>query len=276
MLDRALDYAERGWRVLPLAPSQKFPICPNGVHDATTSEVQIRRWFGGRVKDRNIGIACGKDSGIVVLDIDPRNGGDESLRKLVEEHGDLPRTLRATTGGGGEHYFFRYPSEGIKKGVVADGVDLVSDGGHVVGPPSIHPSGRSYTWQDGVRELAELPDWVLDEMGCGDEYGDFSLPTIDDRIPSGMRNNMFIRIAGAMRRWGLSDKAIEAALQIHNKEACEPPMTEKEVRQIANSAVRYEPEVTNGTDARGYDNERNAIFVEDPQIDGHSVGGGSD
>lgn len=247
MKHHALSYADRGWHVLPLAPGHKRPACKNGVYDATTDIEDIREW----PDKSNIGIACGEVSGIVVLDVDPRNGGHKSLDRLLRRHGELPRTQRVETGGGGEHYYFRYPESGIKKGVVADGLDLVSDGGYVVAPPSLHPSGSHYRWRetrgDRPPPLAELPAWVRAELGNDGGLAGFSLPDLDD-IPEGQRNNTFIRIAGAMRRWGLSDRAIEAALQIHNREVCNPPMTEEEVRQIADSATRYEPEVDVGQD----------------------------
>lgn len=275
MLDHALAYAERGWHVLPLAAGQKFPVCKNGVHDATTSETQVRRWWDGYEKDRNIGIACGEVSGICVLDVDPRNGGDETLARLTEEHGGLPRTIKADTGGGGVHFLFAYPVGGIRKGVVGAGLDLVSDGGYIVAPPSLHPSGNRYRWASTIGDdpptLAPLPDWVREEMEGSGKHGDFSLPKLKRSIPNGMRNNHFIRVAGAMRRWGLSDEAIEAALQIHNQEVCDPPMTEREVSMIANSATRYEPEVNLGQEEQ---KEGHRISVESCPLDEGEAGAG--
>ena len=73
-LEAALAYASWGWPVLPIVPNGKLPATQHGVNDATTDEATIRRWFEGH-DDRNVGIACGAASGLVVFDIDPRNGG---------------------------------------------------------------------------------------------------------------------------------------------------------------------------------------------------------
>src|SRR2546428_410395 len=116
--EAAIRYAKRGWRVLPLhstmesgacscgklgCPSVgKHPRTANGLFDATTELVAISRWFG-RWPDANVGVLAGAESGLLVLDVDLRHGGDESLAELEREHGPLPDTVQAHTGGGGRH-----------------------------------------------------------------------------------------------------------------------------------------------------------------------------
>ncbi len=261
MRDSAVAYAARGWRVLPLhgitpqggctcgrrtcTSPGKHPRTQHGVKDATCSLYIIETWWD-MWPDSNIGIAAGQGSGLVVIDIDPRNGGVGSAKALAEKHGNFPHTLVARTGGGGLHHMFSYPTNtSISKRVLADGVDLVSDGGYVVVPPSRHFSGDVYRWQSGrspVRvPLSDLPLWVLEHRatplyGPGEGFG------VAQHIPQGGRNDTFARIAGAMRRWGLSVRAIEAALIIHNYEVCDPPMSMREIITISRSVGRYEPE----------------------------------
>ncbi|OOZ40234.1 bifunctional DNA primase/polymerase [Solemya elarraichensis gill symbiont] len=100
----ALRYAERGWPVLPL--NGKRPAIKGGVHSASTEQDFIRKSFAN---GSNIGIQTGKTSGIVAIDIDPRNGGDETLSKLLGQYGELPQTLQSITGGGGFHLLFKHP-----------------------------------------------------------------------------------------------------------------------------------------------------------------------
>ena len=76
----------------------KHPLTKNGVKDATNTPGTILGWRG-RWPDSNTGVATGR--GLVVLDIDPRNGGDESLAELIEKYGPLPETVTVSTGGGG-------------------------------------------------------------------------------------------------------------------------------------------------------------------------------
>jgi putative DNA primase/helicase len=66
-------------------------------------------------------------------------------------------------------------------------------------------------------------------------------PLSDKMIPIGHRNNSLASLAGAMRRKGMSEPAINAALQLEN-ERCEKPLDPQEVTNIAKSISRYEPE----------------------------------
>ena len=111
------------------------------------------------------GIATGKRSGLWVLDVDPRNGGDETLRLLESAHGALPLTVTVTTGSGGTHYYFKYPGIDYRNtaGKFGRGLDTRGDGGYVVGPGSMHKSGQKYTWKNSPAKapLADVPEWLL-------------------------------------------------------------------------------------------------------------------
>jgi len=147
LLAAALAYADRGWRVLPLhdvtrgtcscanrerckAPG-KHPRLPKWQEWASSDKGTIAGWWK-QWPAANVGVKTGADSGIVVLDVDPRNGGFESLAALLP----LPETLTVVTGGGGRHYYFVHPSGVVKGGDLADGVELKADGQYVVAPPS--------------------------------------------------------------------------------------------------------------------------------------------
>lgn len=163
--DAALEYADDGWAVLPLRPRGKAPIgalVPHGKDDATSDLATVLRWWTA-APTANIGINCGA-SGLVVLDVDPRSGGDDSLHDAERELGPLPETVRAVTGGGGEHYLFRHPGVDLV-GVMAPGLD-VKDRGYIVADPSVHPSGRRYSWDlaPGDAPLADLPAAWLARM----------------------------------------------------------------------------------------------------------------
>jgi hypothetical protein len=168
-LEQALDYATRGWPVFPVWPIKggkcscgevdcqhpgKHPIgklAPKGRNSATTDPETIKRWWGQHPK-ANIGIPTGPESGLVVVDVDPRHGGLDSLKKL-EALGKFPLTLKAKTGGGGWHIFLAHPGNGqkIKSRPLPGypGIDIKGDGGYIVTPPSNHISGGSYSWEIG-------------------------------------------------------------------------------------------------------------------------------
>jgi len=177
----ALTYARWGWRVFPLhtprgsscscglptcgAPG-KHPRTAHGFKDATTDEARIEEWWS-EWPDANVGIATGPESGLLVLDIDPRNGGDESFDDLTAKLGRLPETPEVITGGGGRHLFFRYPTgvESIRAKPLGQGIDVKGAGGYVVAAPSLHASGRAYGWEASSRPnevpLADVPPALL-------------------------------------------------------------------------------------------------------------------
>ena len=134
---------------------------------AATTAREVEAWTA-RWPWCGFGVLTGRPSGVVVLDVDPRNGGDAALAELVAEHGELPATVEATTGGGGRHLYFRHPGGTVDNGTVGPGLDVKADGGFVVLAGSPHASGARYRWRDGRGpdqvEVAKLPGWLLRRM----------------------------------------------------------------------------------------------------------------
>lgn len=143
----ALKYAERGWKVFPCR-SDKSPKTVNGFHDATTDYATIRNWWTVD-SDALIGVAVPDEH--VIIDVDPRNGGDEYWAAFAALH-DWPGCYKsARTGSGGLHLWFRLPA-GFEvdtlRSTVCRGVDLKRPGkGYVIVPPSVSDAGP-YEWID--------------------------------------------------------------------------------------------------------------------------------
>jgi len=182
-VDVAVRLSSRGLAVVPLhtpidgSCSCNVPGCPApGKHPKVRwrdllagppSLDDVRSWWA-RWPDANVGVLTGRVSGVVVLDIDPRNGGDTSVGTLERTWGPLPSTPTVRTGGGGRHLWFVAPGAPVTSGPVAPGLDLKGEGGLVVAPPSLHASGDRYAWivtLDDV-ELAPLPVHLV-EAGAG-------------------------------------------------------------------------------------------------------------
>jgi hypothetical protein len=169
-LQEALRYAAAGYRVFPLVG--KTPIMPMGQNfsQATLDTATIEHWWGEIYPNSNIAIQTGPLNGFFALDIDERTGGYISLQKLIDHHGELPSTVGQTTGGGGQHFLFRYPNKEIRsRNGVWPGIDVKGQGGYIVGPPSIHPQTNvPYQWIDGAslfeRDLGECPQWLMDGL----------------------------------------------------------------------------------------------------------------
>jgi len=267
-VEYALDYAVRGWRVFPVHsvkggkctcgkancgnvgkhPQWHKEDLAHGLTEATADKAQIKRWWA-RWPDANIGIATGPESGLLILDVDKGTGGGESLERLENEHGDLPPTIVAETGGGGLHFFFKHPGHKVKSraGKFAPGLDVKADGGYVVAAPSMHASGQQYRWEKGnspfTRDLARCPGWLLKLMMEGGDKvaGTKALNHPDDPIPHGRRNEYLTGVAGTMQRCGMTQPAIVAALKAEYENKCEhePPLSDDEIEGIAKGIGRY-------------------------------------
>ncbi len=268
-LRAALTYAARGWPVAPAHSIRddrsctcsdvkctsrgKHPLTPHGLKDASTDEATIRSWWS-KWPHANVLIRTGMvgDRCLVALDIDPRHNGDESLAKLIIEHGELPATPQCCTGGGGQHIFMwaprAIPNSAGKAGDerFGEGVDVRGEGGYVIAAPSRHESGRTYEWDSGAHPadvtLAEAPAWFVHLAGWskkrrdardGDDVGN------DESYIVGGRNDALTRLGGAMRRVGAGLKRITDALLDENDEKCKPPLDPAEVKKIARSVVKY-------------------------------------
>jgi hypothetical protein len=242
-LDAALSYAELGFAVFPCEPGGKRPACEHGCNDATTDEDQIERWWTDR-PDCNVGIAT---DGLLVVDIDGQD--NPWLSSLGDRIDDLMGCPAAWTPRGGMHLYFRQPVDGTFRNTtsaLADKVDTRASGGYVVAPPSNRAEGGGYRWfpdRELERLLPEPPAWLVEllktnKSKAGERRDE---PTPSEPLIEGRRNSTLTSIAGKMRRFGISGKAIDAALQATNCDRCSPPLDPREVSQIAASVAKYEP-----------------------------------
>jgi hypothetical protein len=161
-------YVELGLAVFPLAVRGKHPLTvgafTNGVHTATTSADLLAAVYE-QYPDANLGMAV--PDGMIVVDVDPRNGGDQSLADLERRNGRLPDTWEQLTGGGGRHLAFRVPDGMRFAGKLAPGIDIKQQGGYIAVWPSVHPdTGRTYEWEASSDPLeghpiADAPAWLL-------------------------------------------------------------------------------------------------------------------
>ena len=121
----------------------------------------------GQLRPRPINLGIVPAAGIMVLDIDPRNGGPDTLRSLEARYGALPETLGVYTGGGGEHRWWQVErSTGNRVATIGPGLDIKTSGGLLVAPPSVHVRtghrgrGLRYQWANTQRPPTRAPDWL--------------------------------------------------------------------------------------------------------------------
>jgi hypothetical protein len=157
MLAAALEYAARGWPVFPLRPRDKLPATSHGLKDATTDEDTIRKWWQ-KEPNANIGYATG--NGVAVVDIDELGSWTDLLE---DEKAPSPETSRVETSRGFQLFFKTSGEIRNSAGKLRAGIDVRGDGGYVVLPPSVHPSGHVYRW-DRNGAPADMPAWLYERL----------------------------------------------------------------------------------------------------------------
>lgn len=250
MLEAALDYAGRGWRVFPLhgivngrctcgrpecSSPGKHPLVSRGLHEATTDAGVVGEWWR-QWRSANIGVATGAGSGVVVVDVD-LPAALASLGPLADLR--LPPTLTGLTGGGGIHLVFSSNDEvlgnsagrlpGLDVGL--PGVDLRGNGGYIVVPPSAHQRGARYEWLDPDVVPVPAPDWLKEPerptvelaavtpvtfSGDGTAYGraalDSALASLR-QAPVGQRNHTLNRVTFSLAQLVGGGELLESAVR---------------------------------------------------------------
>jgi len=263
MLSWALHYAGFGWKVFPLhTPTDaggcscrkptcqnigKHPRTMNGLKDATDDPEQIKRWWG-MWKDANIGVATGKVSNLLAIDVDPRHDGWEGLRAWFERASAVfPPTLEAITGSDGSHYCFQMPDVDIRnsQSKLGQGVDVRANGGYIVASPSLHASGKRYQWATTEATLDHLPypflkDFITPERRHYSESTSEASPAwTGGTIPDGERNGTLWRHACAMRGRGASENEILDALCVMNRHCEKGGFDSRYLSDMAARAAEY-------------------------------------
>ena len=185
----ALACASLGWRVHPLSRDSKKPVMNSWPDLATLDADEIIDWWSanGRYAGSVTGIATGRESGFFVLDVDQHGkpgepSGFDTLAELERTHGPLPETFTVRTPSGGEHRYFRYPSDRevvTKPNTCGPSLDTRGFRGQVVAPGTWLGTGEYRVIRQG--EVAAAHSWLLDlverranEWGQVDGEGDWS------------------------------------------------------------------------------------------------------
>jgi len=256
--EAALKLGAKGLRVFPCWPRRKEPAIKDNLRLAAVDEIIIRKFWGEQGR-YNIGIATGRASGIWVLDIDADHYGEQTLRELEAKHGALPPTVEVITGAG-RHLYWRWPDGvDIRNAQHRDdlpGVDWRGEGGYVLAPPSIHPSGRSYTWSvDSASEFADAPEWLIDlvktdRRNGGDDRDAVAEPTpsavwrglLDADHEGSRREAAIARLAGHLLRRYIDPYLTLGICHIFNERRCCEPLARTEVLRIVDSIADREAE----------------------------------
>lgn len=236
LLNTALEYQRLGFSIIPITPKDKKPIIKwIPYQEKRATEEEVRNWWN-EWSNANIGIITGKISGIVVIDID------------TEEIPDwVPGTVYSKTAKGTHHYFkydSKYPIRNSVK-ILGKKIDVRGDGGYIVAPPSIHPSGGKYKWLEtlDISNLADFPYDILDKQEKLTIHQKESKRSLDKNNLEGSRNNATAKKAGSLVKKideSLWDTAGWEELKRWNQEKNKPPLDEEELKTTFESIKQKE------------------------------------
>jgi Bifunctional DNA primase/polymerase, N-terminal len=279
-LRAALDLYALGLSVIPIH-HPGAPL-PNHLPATATGKAPLTRWEAYRSRGatpeelhmwfdvdepRNLGVVCGRVSGIVVVDCD-----DEDALQVAADC--LPATPVRTITSKGAHLFFRYPDDaapsevfGNKTGVYLGGlkyrIDIRADAGYVVAPPSVHATGVEYIaperWSAAFVRMPMLTAGELRALYREPERrgatvttlppGSFSGDAVERarryfaKVPPAIEgcggdHATFVQACRAIRDFGLSDaEALDVLRDWNNR--CVPPWSERELATKLANATRY-------------------------------------
>lgn len=240
-MNTALGYIKQGVSIVPIPHKEKSPSIPwKEYQSRVATEEEVKMWF--KDKQQNVGIVTGEVSGITVVDVDVDKGGRESIVKL-----GISSPITALSSRGFHLYYKYCPDDRIKTVVgVLPGIDIRSEGGIIVAPPSIHASGKRYMWRDTLPfNKMRLPDFPLDKFNLFTTErtltGRINKPgwvsDVLNDLKTGQRHQQFSKIIGKLNSQGWEVIEILTLLTPHAKE-CNFNLTELE-NQIKSMCVRY-------------------------------------
>lgn len=246
--------ATLGFKVFPIAAGAKAPpLWPNWPSRATNAPDFVNENWP---ENCNVGIHC---EGLIVVDVDVRGGGDESLLRLDIERG-WPATLAARTPSGGSHLFYRLPEghPGVPNSAskLAPGIDIKSTRGYVVGVGSRTEKGE-YMWVNPDTPIAPAPEWLVQELGLsttGVQAEIVNVPDADMAVVERAEQWLASRpgavegqggdaytfeTAAFLRDYGLSAPQTFTLMVDQWNPRCSPPWDPQELSDKVQNAYRY-------------------------------------
>lgn len=157
ILTVAHEYLKKSWSIIPVSYKSKIPLIdwkPYTQRLPTAQEIQ--KWFAA--KNVNIGIITGAISNLIVVDLDGQEGIDEANRL------GLKSPLTVLTGKG-RHLYYKWQPNVRNLVRIQPGIDIRSDNGFVLAPPSIHESGKRYRWLKPLLSAEALPQFPNSLIG---------------------------------------------------------------------------------------------------------------
>ncbi len=247
MLELALEYSRRGWRVFPVGRDKRPFNETHGFKDASCDEAKIREMWR---KHPNANVAIATEFDFFVFDEDVKDGktGDETRRELENKFGKFPHTVQCITPSGGLHWFFLTP-KGVRipcsQNKIGKDVDIRGSGGYVVAAGSVIETGK-YEWEASCHPddvpIAQAPQWLIDLIvsAAAPVKEKFTLPEGD--IPKGQQDDMLFRFACSLKAQSFPPEMVRGALKEALKKCPQDtknPFTDRDIERWLKRAFGY-------------------------------------
>ena len=230
--DWALKYADLGFNVIPISPKSKRPMVKWQKYMLEkVSKNQIQSHWS-RYPESNIGLVCGEISNLVVVDIDPRNGGEAYAKKLT-----FPSTICSLTGSGGRHYYYAWDRR-IKKSRPFPGIDIQSDGSYILAPPSYTTGPYSFHKNELLQlPLAKPPHWLSNLSHANPFSKPKEWQAILNGSKAGSRHQNALKIAGAYMARTRNAELTLLGVKGWNA-GNKPPLPDEEIEKMVGYVVK--------------------------------------
>ena len=252
LLDTALYLCDKGLAVVPIVKGQKRPTIGEWQsHKRDRDDLQsIFENSNGTIG--GIGVVTGHLSGnfCCVLDFD-NEGWAGAFDYLTDCWPEMARTVTVRTGSGKRHLWIHIPDlpedfthEEFARPDLKAVIDLRGNRTQTVVPPSLHPSGNRYEWANDNSDFVSVPfaeiiRWLRE--WAGDKATRTGPTNGDGDLQPGMRHDYLLKVAGSLRRQGMTAVEMLPVLRSVNEERCKPPKSDEELVHIANSVQKYKP-----------------------------------
>lgn len=248
----AISYLKRGFKIIPIISGTKKPRMLDWSRKAFSSELEIN-FHWSRFSEDNIALLCGSQftdgTYFNVIDIDNRKKSSEpdanqTLAEFEERFGGIPLTPTVKTPSGGFHFYLRSYNP-IRKFKPMAKVDIQGLGSYVLAPPSLHPNGLQYVFD----EYFSLDDTPIASHDLS--FGNMKKPTgsmepsilnnlfCEDK-PDGQRNNAAAQMCGYLLRRYVDPRVTLEILNMWNQKRCRPPLSNEEIRGVVSSILKKE------------------------------------
>ncbi|MCX6734315.1 MAG: bifunctional DNA primase/polymerase [Candidatus Peregrinibacteria bacterium] len=242
LLFQALEYLNSGFSIIPIGIDKKPLLGWTRFQTKRPTENEVREWFDKYENIAGIAIVTGAISGVVVVDVE--KGGKID---------DLPKTVMSQSGGDGFHLYYKYDPQYPRRNStrIRDLTDIRGNGGYIIAPPSLHESGKKYTWQTTMNreDLNDFPSWLLDTPSDTSSQSSLRSENIATSVPKGARNDTATKMAGKILH-NMNPKLWDTegwkGFQLWNTESCKPPMDTSELRNVWDSIKKAEDQKRGG------------------------------